>query len=341
MMKRILVLSVLSSLLALSFASSALASHEHPIGATPVRVPMVPAFKACVSPDSTHGLPLNFPSCEPPVPVSSTVATGIGSIGYAQLIVCNVGSGTGACKESAPGFTIGMQPDVRITGEGRDVQCRGTGNVTPHGGIACVAGADYNPNGPTSPYTTICGDSTGCNTGAVAAGGKPGPFCSPQGAPGSCLAGADITATAALGQPSGSTVDPVAQCGTNPTCIAFASNFAGHAIRVSDHYNCDPTLGGGDNNSCPASQANSDRPATMLDLLFPVPVDCDADPAGGAVGSNCGVNTTANALVPGSVIANKQAVVEVGEIQLLDSGEDGIRGNTDDDTFAAQGVYLP
>jgi len=333
MTKRILVLSVLSSLLAMSFASSALASHDVPIGATPIRVPLVTAFKACTSPDSTHGLPLNFPSCEPPVPVSSTVQAGTGSIGYAQILVCNVGSGTGACKEAAPGFTTGMQPDVRLGGEGRDVRCRQSG--TPTG---CVAGQDYNPSGAPGPYTTICGDPASCNTGN---GGKASPFCSPQGAPQACLAGADITATAALGQPSGTTVNPVAQCGTDLTCIAFASNFAGHAIRVSDHYNCNPSAPGGDDNACPASQANSNRPATMIDLQFPVPVDCIVNPAGGDAGSNCGTNTTANALVPGSVIANKAAVVEVGEVQQLDSGPDGVRGNTDDQTFGAQGIFLP
>jgi len=78
----------------------------------------------------------------------------------------------------------------------------------------------------------------------------------------------------------------------------------------------------------------------MVDILFPVPVDC-LGTASAALGSTCGANTTANALVPGSVIAGKQAVVETGEIVALDSGPNGTRGDSDDETFATQGVFLP
>jgi hypothetical protein len=45
--------------------------------------------------------------------------------------------------------------------------------------------------------------------------------------------------------------------------------------------------------------------------------------------------------VPGSVIAAKQAIVEIGEMQMLDSGPDGTRGTSDDQRFATQGIYLP
>jgi len=78
----------------------------------------------------------------------------------------------------------------------------------------------------------------------------------------------------------------------------------------------------------------------MVDILFPVPVDC-LGTASAALGSTCGANTTANALVPGSVIAGKQAVVETGEIVALDSGVNGTRGDSDDETFATQGIFLP
>lgn len=332
MTKRIFVLSVLSSLLALLFvASSALASHERPTGASPMRVPLVPAFEACNSPNSTHGLPLNFPSCHPPVPVSNTVQSGAPSGGYANILVCNVGAAPAACKESAGGFTTAMQPDVRLWGAGRNIQCRISG--TPTG---CIAGQDYNPNGAPGPYTTICAGG-GCSAGA-----KPQPFCAPgAGSEATCIANTDITATAALAQP-GNTVDPVAVCGADPTCLAFVANFAGSAIRVSDHYNCNPSAPLGDANACPASQTTSNRAATMLDIVFPVPVDCISNPEGATTaGSNCGTNTTANALVPGAVINGKQAVVEIGEVQQMDSGPDGERGNSDDERFSTQGIFLP
>lgn len=47
-----------------------------PRGATPLRVSLVPAYEACTAPSSTHGGPLAFPSCNPPVRESSlTVGT--------------------------------------------------------------------------------------------------------------------------------------------------------------------------------------------------------------------------------------------------------------------------
>jgi len=332
MKKRIFVLSAMSALLALAFiASSAMASHEKPIAASPVRIPLVPAFDACTSANSTHGLPLNFPSCNPPSPVSGTVKSGNGSIGQGWIIVCPTGASAVSCNESAPGFTPSFEPDVRLFGAGRDVQCRLTG--TPTG---CSAGSDYNPNGGAGPYTTTCSTAAVCGDA-----GRPNPFCAPGvGSSAACAANTDVTETAALGAPSGSSVNPTTQCGTNPTCLAFAGHFVGHAIRVTDHYNCNPSLPPGDANSCPANPTTSNRAATMVDILFPVPVDC-LPTASAALGSVCGANTTANALVPNSVISGKQAVVETGEIIAQDSGPDGTRGNTDDETFATQGVFLP
>jgi len=342
MKKRLFVLSVLSSLAALAFvASGALATHDHPTGASPLRVPLVPAFKACdpSSANSTHGAPLNFQSCNPPDLVSTTVRTGPGSIGFALINVCNLAAG-GICNESPPGFTSAMKPDVRLRGNGRDVQCRITG--TPS---LCVAGQDYNPNSTPGPYTTGCIGGSNCNNGAQFMS----PFCAPNGSTSAaaCIAATDITATASLAQATNTTVDPTAACSglpptQQPACILDKSKFLGHAIRVTDHYNCDPGAPVGDPNHCPAQASTSTRPATLVDLQFPVPADCLSNPEGSTTaGSTCGVNTTANALVPGSVIAGKQAVVETGEVQDLDSGPDGARGNSDDQVFAVQGIYLP
>jgi len=331
-MKRALGLGLLSVLATLLFASSAMATHEVPLGGSPLRVPLVPAYDACVSANSTHGLPLNFPSCNPPVPTSGTVKSGTGSIGNAWVIVCNQGAAAPSCNESAGGFTTSMQPDVRLFGAGRDVQCRLSG--TPAG---CQAGNDYNPNGAAGPYNTTCSTAATCGDN-----GRPAPFCAPgAGSAVACIAGTDVTETASLGAPSGTTVSPTAQCGTNASCLAFAGKFVGHAIRVTDHYNCNPNAPVGDANACPADATTSNRAATMVDLVFPVQVDCLPTPASATLGSVCGANTTANALVPGSVIANKQAVVEVGEITALDSGSNGQRGDSDDQTFATQGIFLP
>ncbi len=43
-------------------------AYVRPRGATPFRAALVPAFKPCTVPNSTHGSPLAFPSCGPPAP---------------------------------------------------------------------------------------------------------------------------------------------------------------------------------------------------------------------------------------------------------------------------------
>jgi acyl-homoserine lactone acylase PvdQ len=47
-----------------------------PRGATPLRVPLVPAYKACASPNRAHGAPLAFPSCSGPAQVSQALTVG-------------------------------------------------------------------------------------------------------------------------------------------------------------------------------------------------------------------------------------------------------------------------
>jgi Tol biopolymer transport system component len=50
--------------------------YPRPKGATPIRVSLVPAFAGCTAPNSTHGSPLAFPSCNPPVQTSSYLTVG-------------------------------------------------------------------------------------------------------------------------------------------------------------------------------------------------------------------------------------------------------------------------
>ena len=56
----------------LVLASLATASHPRPIGASPIRVPLVPAYNACTAPNRMHGPPLAFSSCNPPGQASSS-----------------------------------------------------------------------------------------------------------------------------------------------------------------------------------------------------------------------------------------------------------------------------
>ena len=53
-------------------ATAASATHPRPVGASPLRASMVPAYNACAAPNRTHGPPLAFPSCNPPVQSSTS-----------------------------------------------------------------------------------------------------------------------------------------------------------------------------------------------------------------------------------------------------------------------------
>ena len=50
--------------------------YPRPKGAMPVRVALVPAFSECMAPGQTHGAPLSFGSCAPPVRRSQPVTIG-------------------------------------------------------------------------------------------------------------------------------------------------------------------------------------------------------------------------------------------------------------------------
>jgi hypothetical protein len=60
------------------YQSSVGTGYPRPKGATPMRVPLVPAFNQCTSSNSTHGAPLSYGSCSPPAPEATTAFIGIG-----------------------------------------------------------------------------------------------------------------------------------------------------------------------------------------------------------------------------------------------------------------------
>jgi hypothetical protein len=84
-----------ATLCAMVLAQVASATHPSPSGATPFRVPLVPAYKQCTTPNVQHGPPLAFPSCRPPVQSSGFLTVGTpdwnggapGAVGYLVLKV--------------------------------------------------------------------------------------------------------------------------------------------------------------------------------------------------------------------------------------------------------------
>ncbi len=214
------------------------ASHVRPKGATPLRASMVPAFKACTVPNRTHGAPLAFPSCNPPVQTSNYLtigspdANGAGANAVAFVLL--------KVKPTSP-------EDVLITSNGTDVRCL--------------------------PATA----ATVCN--------------SPNAADGPDYSG---------------------QVQGNAT------------IRISDHYN-----GPGLNEA-----------ATVVDIPFPVNGTC-ANTTATTIGGTCSVNTTANAVVVGSVKDNQRGIVEIQQLQIFDGGADGQVATADNTLYAVQGIFIP
>jgi dipeptidyl aminopeptidase/acylaminoacyl peptidase len=51
-------------------------SYVRPKGATPLRVPLVPAYQACTAPNTSHGSPLAFGACAPPAQSSPNLTVG-------------------------------------------------------------------------------------------------------------------------------------------------------------------------------------------------------------------------------------------------------------------------
>jgi hypothetical protein len=73
--------------------------YSFPIGASPMRLALVPAFVPCGSPGSSptngmHNAPLSGSSCNPPVPSSSVLAVGGKSLGFTRNVVLGVGQCT-------------------------------------------------------------------------------------------------------------------------------------------------------------------------------------------------------------------------------------------------------
>jgi hypothetical protein len=122
--------------------------------------------------------------------------------------------------------------------------------------------------------------------------------------------------------------EPAAFCGT--TNISGPPDYNGSVqgnatIRITDHYN----------------GTSLTETATVIDTGFPVNANCTAT-ATDTIGGTCSVNTTANAVLAGSVQDGKRAVVEVQQIKIFDGGADGTGSTAGDNTlFETQGIFIP
>jgi hypothetical protein len=140
--KRKMVLPLALALGALGLmvmAQMASATHPRPKGATPLRVSTVPSFKACTTPNRTHGAPLAFPSCNPPVQTSNYLTVGSPDANGAPAN--SVGSIRLDVQAGVPGPP--EDSDVLIKSNITDVRCTPAGGATVCTSANAADGPDY------------------------------------------------------------------------------------------------------------------------------------------------------------------------------------------------------
>jgi hypothetical protein len=67
------------------------------------------------------------------------------------------------------------------------------------------------------------------------------------------------------------------------------------------------------------------------------------------IGSSCDLNSTADALIPGSVLESNRAIWEIGQVTIKDAGPNNTGyascpptcGDGDESTFLRQGIFIP
>src|SRR5689334_3233361 len=109
-------------------------SHVRPKGASPLRASLVPSFKACATPNRTHGAPLAFPSCNPPVQSSNFLTVGTPDNNGAASN--SIGSILLKVKTTSP-------EDVLITSSITDVRCLPATSATVCNSANAADGPDY------------------------------------------------------------------------------------------------------------------------------------------------------------------------------------------------------
>jgi hypothetical protein len=98
------------------YMSTDTVGYPRPKGATPFQVPLVIAYRDCTSGNRTHGAPLAFPSCTPPVPESDWLRVGTpDSNGLAPKSVGSVLLNTIIGNSSTPANEADVSLNLSVT----------------------------------------------------------------------------------------------------------------------------------------------------------------------------------------------------------------------------------
>jgi peptidoglycan/xylan/chitin deacetylase (PgdA/CDA1 family) len=132
--------------------------YVRPKGASPFRVPLVPAYAACTGANTSHGGPLAFGSCTPPVQSSTFLTVGTSDAnGRAARSVGSLTLKTIVGDEATPADEADVRIDVAITDVRRRTDLSDyTGELAAIPGIRLtdrLNGSQLNQTGTTSDFT--------------------------------------------------------------------------------------------------------------------------------------------------------------------------------------------
>jgi glucose/arabinose dehydrogenase len=88
------------------------------------------------------------------------------------------------------------------------------------------------------------------------------------------------------------------------------------------------------------SGTSATEPATTTDVVLRATVQCAASAAAG-VGATCDLSTTLDALTPGLVREGARSIWELGPVEVLDGGSDGVAATAGNEVFMRQGLFIP
>jgi hypothetical protein len=100
-------------------------------------------------------------------------------------------------------------------------------------------------------------------------------------------------------------------------------------IRLTDRFNA------------PSGGSSFSFPATAQDFTHAIVAANCAATASTAIGSDCSMTTSFNAVLPGTVLDGKRTIMELSYLSVADGGSDGQANTGPNYYFLDQGVFAP
>jgi hypothetical protein len=154
------------------------------------------------------------------------------------------------------------------------------------------------------------------------------------GSPDANGAAANMIGSAKFVVISGNAATPADEADVNITVNITDVRKASDLTDYTGQLQLRPTLQITDRNNGPA-EVGVGQPVD-----FPVTVPC-ASTVSTTIGSTCSVNTSVDAVQPGTVRETRRSNWELQNVKVYDGGPDGVAGTAPNTLFATQGVFIP